>query len=340
LSEMVLGPTASQLGRKRLVIVADGALNYIPFGALPVPRGGKTGTKEPPALLAEHEIVYLPSASTLGVLRQETQGRPPAPKLLAVMADPVFSAEDERVKTKAVASTGGVPNTGSKRAGDRQGQDVQAEISQIQWMRSVRESRVMRDSGLPRLKFTRGEAQGLAALVPKAHPLEKVDFAASKANATSGLLSPYRLVHFATHGSLDSEHPELSGVVLSMVNEKGSPVDGFLRLHDIFNLKLPAELVVLSACETALGKEIKGEGLIGLTRGFMYAGTPRVVVSLWSVDDEATAELMKRFYQGMLIKKLSPPAALRAARRPWEATRAGKLLIIGVPSSCKVSGRA
>jgi CHAT domain-containing protein len=172
----------------------------------------------------------------------------------------------------------------------------------------------MRDSGLPRLKFTRGEAQGLAALVPKAHPLEKVDFAASKANATSGLLSPYRLVHFATHGSLDSEHPELSGVVLSMVNEKGSPVDGFLRLHDIFNLKLPAELVVLSACETALGKEIKGEGLIGLTRGFMYAGTPRVVVSLWSVDDEATAELMKRFYQGMLIKKLSPPAALRAAQ--------------------------
>jgi CHAT domain-containing protein len=144
--------------------------------------------------------------------------------------------------------------------------------------------------------------------------LVDLDFAASKPAATSGTLSQYRMVHLATHGLLDSEHPELSGVVLSMVDEKGTTVDGFLRLEDIYNLNLPADLVVLSACQTGLGKEMRGEGLIGLTRGFMYAGAPRVVVSLWSVDDRATAELMKRFYRAMLVDKLRPAAALRSAQ--------------------------
>jgi CHAT domain-containing protein len=121
-------------------------------------------------------------------------------------------------------------------------------------------------------------------------------------------------VHFATHGLLHSEHPELSGIVLSLVNENGQPVDGFLRLNEIYNMNLSADLVVLSACQTALGKEVKGEGLIGLTRGFMYAGSPRVVASLWKVDDVATAEFMKLFYQKMLQEKMRPAAALRAAK--------------------------
>jgi CHAT domain-containing protein len=103
-------------------------------------------------------------------------------------------------------------------------------------------------------------------------------------------------------------------VVLTMFDEQGTPQDGFLRLNDIFNLKLGAEMVVLSACQTGLGKEIKGEGLVGLTRGFMYAGSPRVVVSLWSVSDEATAKLMKRFYKGILVDKLHPAQALQAAQ--------------------------
>ncbi|HEX4947696.1 MAG TPA: CHAT domain-containing protein, partial [Blastocatellia bacterium] len=135
-----------------------------------------------------------------------------------------------------------------------------------------------------------------------------------RATATSEELSQYRIIHFATHGLLNSQHPELSGIVLSLVNEQGQTQDGFLRLHDIFNLKLGADMVVLSACQTALGKDVRGEGLMGLTRGFMYAGAARVVASLWDVRDEATAELMKRFYQGMLQRKLSPAAALRAAQ--------------------------
>jgi CHAT domain-containing protein len=144
--------------------------------------------------------------------------------------------------------------------------------------------------------------------------LQAFDFAANLATAISPELSQYRIVHFATHGILNSQQPELSGVVLSLVDEKGKPQNGFLRLHDVFNLNLPAELIVLSACQTGLGEEVKGEGLVGLTRGFMYAGSPRVVVSLWSVDDEATSQLMVKFYKKMLQDGLKPAAALRAAQ--------------------------
>ncbi|NET59779.1 MAG: CHAT domain-containing protein [Symploca sp. SIO2E6] len=99
-----------------------------------------------------------------------------------------------------------------------------------------------------------------------------------------------------------------------LFNEQGNSQNGFLRLHDVFNLNLPAELVVLSACQTGLGQEVKGEGLVGLTRGFMYAGSQRVLVSLWNVSDTATAEMMKRFYRNMLQEGLSATAALRAAQ--------------------------
>jgi CHAT domain-containing protein len=144
--------------------------------------------------------------------------------------------------------------------------------------------------------------------------LKATDFQANRANATSGELSHYRIIHFATHGLLNSERPELSGLVLSLVDENGRPQDGFLGLHEIYNLELPADVVVLSACQTALGKEIKGEGLVGLTRGFMYAGARRVVASLWQVDDLATAQLMKNFYRGMLKDGLRPAQALRLAQ--------------------------
>ena len=145
---------------------------------------------------------------------------------------------------------------------------------------------------------------------------------ASRATAVSPELSQYRYVHFATHGLLNSRHPALSGVFLSRFNESGKSQDGFLQLHDVYNLKLSADLVVLSACQTALGKDIRGEGLVGLTRGFMYAGAARVVASLWQVDDAATAELMREFYTAMLTKGKPPAEALRAAQvRMWEHDR-------------------
>ena len=144
--------------------------------------------------------------------------------------------------------------------------------------------------------------------------MKAFDFDANRAAIANAELSNYRYVHFATHGFLNTSNPELSGVVLSMINREGQPENGFLLSTDLFNLHLPAELVVLSACQTALGKEIRGEGMVGLTRGFMYAGAPRVIVSLWSVSDKATAELMTRLYQRILHDHLAPAAALRAAQ--------------------------
>jgi CHAT domain-containing protein len=160
------------------------------------------------------------------------------------------------------------------------------------------------------------------ASAPRNESLEAVDFRASRATATSAALAQYRIVHFATHGVLDSENPALSGIILSLVDPHGKPQDGFLRLFEIYNLHLSADLVVLSACQTALGKEIQGEGLVGLTRGFIYAGAERIMASLWEVDDVATAELMSRFYQGMLKEGLRPSAALQKAEKEmWQQKR-------------------
>lgn len=154
-----------------------------------------------------------------------------------------------------------------------------------------------------------------------------MDFDASRALAVSGELSRYRYVHFATHGRVDDLHPELSAVVLSLVDENGDSQNGYLRLNEVFNLRLSADAVVLSGCETGLGKEIRGEGLIGLTRGFMYAGAAEVIAGLWRVDDEAVAELMVSFYKRILREGKRPAEALRAAqiemtrRKRWGSPR-------------------
>jgi CHAT domain-containing protein len=312
LSRTLLGPVASQLGRKRLAIVADGALQYIPFAALPAPStgnaGGRNSRAEPQPLFVEHEIVSLPSASTLATLRRETAGRKPAEKSLAVLADPVFTDDDARVSRDE-------GNAGAK--GETRSADLgETDIVSLQMTRSGRETGVIgAEGGFGRLLSTRREAAAILALVPERERMQALDFEASRTTALRPELGEYRIVHFATHGMLNNVHPELSGIVLSLVGKEGQPQDGFLRLQDIYNLKLPTELVVLSACQTGLGKEIKGEGLIGLTRGFMYAGAPRVVASLWKVDDRATSELMKRFYQGVLgPEALSPAGALRQAQ--------------------------
>ena len=317
LSKMLLGPIASQLGTKRLLVVADGALQYIPFGALPVPIGSgptavseitrkkKSTTNKYRPLVVEHEIVSLPSASTLAVLRKEVKDRKPAEKTVAILADPVFESDDERVR-QALKTPVGAPNN----LPVAKSRELPLGMERAAIESGLKGARLT----IPRLPATRDEARQILSLVPPAQSKGSFDFDASRQTATSRELSQYRYVHFATHGFLDSLHPELSGIVLSMVDEKGNQQDGFLRAHEIFNLKLPAELVVLSACQTGLGKEVKGEGLVSLTRGFMYAGAARVVVSLWSVNDEATAELMSRFYRGMLKDNLRPAAALRAAQ--------------------------
>ncbi|MDX6305185.1 MAG: hypothetical protein QOI77_2154, partial [Blastocatellia bacterium] len=172
---------------------------------------------------------------------------------------------------------------------------------------------------------TRQEAEAILRLIPKSERFVALDFHANRAAATSPELSHYRIVHFATHGLLNATHPELSGLVLSLVDRQGNDQNGFLPTQAVFDLNLPADLVVLSGCRTGLGKEIKGEGMLGLTRGFMYAGATRVAVSLWDVSDKSTAELMAVFYRGMLGKtSLTPAAALREAQiAMWKTGRRG-----------------
>lgn len=282
LSRMLLRPVEGMLSGQPLLVVSDGALQYIPLGSLPAPSSLEQDERVP--LIAGHEVVSLPSASALAVLRREHAEQPAPSKILAVLADPVFQRSDRRAAAPPRAKRG------------------------------ARGTGVTDPHKLQRLHWSRVEARAIAELVPAGERFMALGYEATRATATSGKLAHYRMVHFATHGLIDSRHPELSSLVLSLVDEKGQPQNGFLRLHDIYNLELNADLVVLSACQTALGQEIRGEGLLGLTRGFMYAGAARVLASLWSVDDRATSELMKRFYRHMISDRMSPAEALRRAQ--------------------------
>ena len=291
LSEKLVGPVANQLGNKRLLVSSQGAVQLVPFGALPTPRGAAGGAEGAPLIL-NHEVVSIPSASTLAALRRMALKREPAPISVAVVADPVVDRNDERIPEDARRSA--------------RAEDADAKASQ----------------SLPRLLGTRWEATQIMSLVPPSKGKLALDFAASRATVLSPELNQYSIVHLATHVFVDQSHPELSGIVLSLFDERGHAQDGFVRLGDISNVKFPAELVVLSGCGTGISKQINGEGVLGLTRGFMPAGSPRIVFSLWGVDDQATADLMVRFYRNMLTGKQEPAAALRAAQvEMWKDPR-------------------
>jgi len=280
LSQVLLGPIAKDLGTKRLLVVADGALQAIPFAALPTPGGSGR------PLLMDREVVQLPSASVLALMRETEASRQPAPHQIAVVADPVFGPGDPRVGTSQ-AATAAAPST--------------LERSDV------------RGSFL-RLPATGREAGEILNLVAPAERFAAVGFSADREVVLGGQLAAYRIVHFATHSFLDFHHPELSGLALSALDRNGRPRDGLLRTYEIYDLHLPADLVVLSACRTALGPDVRGEGMMGLTRAFLHAGAARVLVSLWNVDDEATAELMGRFYLRLLRDGLPPGRALREAQ--------------------------
>lgn len=272
LSRLLFGKVADRLHCRRLVIVADGALHYIPFAALPDPEFPSM------PLVAGHEIVSLPSASVLDAQRRALAGPSRAPKTVAILADPVFNAADDRLP-KPIP---GAPP-----------------IQPAPW---------------PRLPATGIEGKAIAKLLPPDQVLLALGPRASRATALSGELANYRTVHFATHGMIQSEVPRSSFLALSVLDDKRRQVEGVLGLTDVYNLKLQADLVVLSGCETALGREIRGEGLMGLTQGFFYAGAERVMSSLWRVQDSATAELMIRFYRALLRDGRPPAAALRSAQ--------------------------
>ncbi len=289
LGAMLLGSVAGELGSNRLIVVGDGPLQAVPFAALMVPAGPRKG---PRMLVLDHEIVQEPSASAIAALRRSTAGRGSPPDTVAVLADPVFSASDPRL-------------AGTEPRSDQLSANVVAVVSRA----------VTNNGELPRLQNTRAEASSILALASPARSLARFDFDASKQAAEDPGLARYRIVHFATHGLLDDRNPGLSGLVFSLFKPDGTPEDGYLRLNDVFDLNLPVDLVVLSACNSGQGKLVGGEGLVGLTRGFFYAGAASLVASLWNVDDAATAWLMARFYGEMLGRDhLAPAAALRRAQ--------------------------
>lgn len=289
LGRMILGPVEHLLSDHILLVVSDGVLQYIPFSALPLPSA--PGER----VLARNQVVSLPSASALDALRRQIEGRPAAHKTLAVLADPVFEGDPRLLRIK---NKGGLPLTA------RRGLPPRGPNGQADQLRLVP------------LIFAGEEAKNILAFVPDAgQQLAALGFDASYELATSGQLADFRYVHFATHGLLDSRQPKLSKLALSQFRKDGRRQgESFLRLADIYNLDLNADLVALSACQTALGKEVRGEGLVGLTRGFMYAGSARVLASLWSVEDRATAKLMRDFYRYLLAEKRPAAEALRRAQ--------------------------
>lgn len=286
LAKLIIDPVAAPVAAARRVLVApDGALAYVPFAVLPSPRAASA---DGAWMIDNHEIVVLPSASVLAALRDRRATRAAsrgAPRL-AVIADPVYGAGDPRVAAERSAPSGKPLQRG---------------------LPGLHE--------LPRLPFAADEGAVIAGLVPADRVRLATGLDARRELITGGGLAGYDIVHIAAHGLINARNPDLSGVVLSMVDARGATADGFLRLHELYQLELHAELVTLSGCETALGREIRGEGMIGLARGFLHAGAHRVVASLWQVHDRATAELMRRFYTAMLERGLAPPAALRAAAR-------------------------
>jgi tetratricopeptide (TPR) repeat protein len=347
LSNLVLGPLASQLGSspaalsRRVAVIPDGALAYVPFGVLSVPTG-EAGAPRP--LLLDYEVVVLPSASALAAQRRlladraaPTLSARPAGNLIAIIADPRLTPEP----VPSTPAPGADPASGSSRhqAPDiaslpgkrREAESIsaltptgaepaptRAETSSAPTLELAPESAPM---GFAPLPGTRREAEAIAALAPDGQATLLLGASARRETVLGDRLRGYRYLHFATHGLIDAERPAASGLLLSTFDDASQPTPGFLHLRDIYGLRLDADLVVLSGCRTAVGRIVRGEGLAGLSRGFLAAGVPRVIASLWPVDDRATAELAARFYRGLWEEGLAPAAALRQAQLHIRAQR-------------------
>ena len=287
LARYLLGSVQGAYRFKRLAIVADGLLQYVPFAALPSSSLTKTKAATDTPLGLEYQIVTLPSASSIARAREVRARAPQAPKTIAIFADPVFDSQDSRVR--AVVPRSASSSSDTNPLGPR----------------------------LPRLVFSRDDVNTVRQLVSPQDRLIATDFAASRKTLMSPKTGQYRILHFSTHASVDDKQPSLTSIALSMVDRQGRAVDGFIRPVDIYNLRnLHAQVVVLSACRTAVGQQVRGEGVIGLSRPFFYAGASQVIMTLWNIDDEASAKFMQYFYQAMLgPRKESVDQAVRSAER-------------------------
>lgn len=286
LSNELFGSAYHQFAGKKLIVAADGRLHHFPVGALPMPAAAND---EP--ILLTNEVVYVPSATALKLLRMERKADAMPERDLLVFADPVFSKSDERVANRGSSADG----------------TLAAVLSTFRNIESL--------SSLSRLPASDEEARSISAIVGASRTKVLSGFAANRDGVLKGEVENFKVVHFATHGLINEKRPELSGILLSVFDREGNELDGgFVRMQDIFGLRLNSDLVVLSACNTGIGKEVKGEGVMSINSAFLQAGARSVVSSFWKVDDVATKELMTEFYRGLADNGLSPTAALRQAQ--------------------------
>ncbi len=284
LGARILPAEARPLLRNVIAVVPDGPLQRLPFVLLH-PR--ETESKST-------AYVYLQSMSTLRALRTAHRSQAGLTSV-AVIADPVFRVDDVRL-TGRTSSSGESTSEALLRAAGEVGL-----------------------SDLRRLPNTREEAEGIRAMADSKSWIA-LDFAANRTAMLEAPWARYSVVHFATHALVNSRHPELSGIVLSLYDASGHSQDGFLRASDIYNLTMPADLVVLSVCDSAIGKDVGAEGPATLARAFFYAGAHRVVASLWPVDDRASVSFMRAFYRGLIERRMAPHEALAAAQQELKAT--------------------
>lgn len=298
LYKVAVAPAASLIGDRRLVVVADGALNFVPFEALVTSdRAGDYSSLD--YLVKTNRVSYAPSASVTAAMRNQKRT---AGQNILLVADPIFSANDPRLQTASAAGN---------QIESTRGLGLDSAVIDVTSPPATADNPLK----LSRLAGTRTEAEQIARLAKTSGAQADMwlDLNANEAEVKTHEIQSYRVLHLATHGILDAQRPQFSGLVLSLVGNKNDD-DGFLRTSEVFNLKLGAPLVMLSACESGLGKVKRGEGVIGLTRAFMYAGAPTVGVTLWSVADKPTAELMTDFYQQFLGPNPSPSNAMREAQ--------------------------
>jgi len=290
LASVVLYPAQEQLNRRRVIVISDGILNCIPFQILPSPVD-----KEP--LIASTEIINAPSASILGQLQQEAKSRPLPNNLLAAFGNPIF------------ADT--VPHTNEKTANET------TVVATARLRSALREMKLNGEAFdptvVPRLFHAKRELDTLRKLAGESSMIVS-EYDATRDRFLNTDLSRFAILHLVTHAYYIQDHPENSGFLLSNITNEQKELPNFVGLREIYELRAPVLLVVLSACQTALGENLRGEGLMGLTRGFMHAGASSVVASLWEVDDRATSELMQLFYSNMLERGMKTSEALRAAQ--------------------------
>ena len=298
ISETLFTGVLEEVETQRILIVSDGPLHYLPLDSLPLPKNFREETNaEPNQRIGDYfDLIDSPSVTVLSRTREMRSRDPqstPSHKI-AIIADPIFHSEDARLIT-----------THRSEENQEQGRPD-----------GLEESSNGQIGGLERLIYSRDEAAAIASIAIE-NGWETQLFLGPDANKgifDTGSLAQFEILHLATHADFNAKQPEFAHLLLSRFDDQGNHQEGFLFAYELYGMDLSVETVVLSTCNSALGSDIRGEGLVGLTQAFLQAGASRVVVTLWQVDDRATAALMSAFYQNLLGKGLEPSRALWLAK--------------------------